>query len=73
MQADGCFRLEEEIKAKQEEVAHIYQEVKVKEEENVALQSEMVTAREKHEEATAALMAATTPAHQVVTKHITVF
>ena len=46
--------------------------MKAKEEENVALQSEMVTAREKHEEATAALMAATTPAHQVVTKHITV-
>jgi len=69
MEAEERARLEEEIKAKQEEVAHIYQEVKAKEEENVALQSEMVTAREKHEEATAALMAATTPAHQHVADH----
>merc|ERR1719322_467770 len=69
MEAEERARLEEEIKAKQEEVAHIYQEVKAKEEENVALQSEMVTAREKHEEATAALMSATTPAHQHVADH----
>merc|ERR1712029_207984 len=70
MEAEERARLEEEIKIKQEEVSHIYQEVKAKEEENVALQSEMVNAREKHEEATRALMAATTtPGHHHVADH----
>jgi len=69
MEAEERARLEDEIKAKQDEVQNIYQEVKAKEEENIALQSEMVHAREKHEEATKALMAATTPAHHHVVDH----
>merc|ERR1712168_594270 len=70
MEAEERARLEDEIKTKQEEVAHIYQQVKTKEEENVALQSEMVNARVQHEEATRALMAATTtPGHHHVTDH----
>jgi len=70
MEAEERARLEEEIKMKQDEVQTIYQEVKQKEEENIALQSEMDNARHKHEEATKALMAATTtPGHHHVRDH----
>merc|ERR1712018_765273 len=64
MEAEERVRLEEEIRLKQEEVSTIYQQVRTKEDENSALQSEMESARQKHEEATKALVAATTtPGH----------
>jgi len=67
MEAEERVRLEEEIRMKQEEVSTIYQQVRTKEDENVALQSEMENARHKHEEATKALVAATTtPGHHHV-------
>merc|ERR1711899_655930 len=67
MEAEERARLEEEIKAKQNEVQLIQTQVQTKEDENVALQSEMENARNKHEEATKALVAATTtPGHHHV-------
>lgn len=69
MEVEERQRLEDEIRAKQEEVSTIYEQVQNKEEENKALQSEMAMARMKHEEATKALMAATTPQHHHVVDH----
>jgi len=67
MEAEERARLEEQIRAKQDEVSTIYKQVKTKEDENMALQSEMESARMKHEEATKALFAATTtPGHHHV-------
>merc|ERR1712061_933406 len=67
MEAEERVRLEDEIRLKQEEVSTIYQQVRTKEDENVALQSEMENARNKHEGATKALVAATTtPGHHHV-------
>jgi len=67
MEAEERARLEDEIRLKQEEVSTIYQQVRTKEDENSALQSEMEMARQKHEEATQALVAATTtPGHHHV-------
>merc|ERR1712226_1655682 len=67
MEAEERARLEEEIRMKQEEVSTIYQQVRTKEDENSALQTEMESARQKHEEATKALVAATTtPGHHHV-------
>merc|ERR1712110_1280501 len=67
MEAEEKARLEEEINAKAEEVAEIQNAVQNKEEENLLLQSEMAEARRKHEEATQALIeATTTPGHHHV-------
>jgi len=67
MEAEEKARLEEEIAAKAEEVQHIQAAVQSKEEENALLQSEMAEARKKHEEATQALIeATTTPRHHHV-------
>lgn len=70
MEAEERHRLEEEIRAKQEEVATIQSQVQNKETENMELQMEMSEARRKHEEATLALVAATTtPKHHHVNDH----
>merc|ERR1712242_623867 len=67
MEAEERQRLEEEIRAKQDEVSTIQNQVQTKEQENMLLQSEMADARKKHEEATQALIAATTtPRHHHV-------
>jgi len=67
MEAEERQRLEEEIQAKQDEVSTIQHQVMTKEQENMLLQSEMAEARKKHEEATQALIeATTTPRHHHV-------
>jgi len=70
MEAEERARLEAEINAKREEVEMMQSEVRDKEEENSALQREMSAARQKHEEATQALVAATTtPQHHHLNDH----
>ena len=49
MESEERARLEEEIRLKQDEVSTIYQQVRTKEDENMALQTEMDSARQKHE------------------------
>ncbi|XP_059078790.1 moesin/ezrin/radixin homolog 1-like [Tigriopus californicus] len=70
LEAEERARLEDEIRTKQHEVSSIYEQVQSKEEENLALQREMQEARMKHEQATQALVAAsTTPRHHHVNDH----
>merc|ERR1719158_370689 len=70
MEAEERARLEAEIHAKREEVGQMQNQVQDKEEENSALQREMSDARRKHEEATQALVAATTtPSHHHLNDH----
>lgn len=66
MEAAERAKLEEEIRAKQEEVSRIQQEVDVKDSETRRLQEEVEEARRQQEEAAAALAAATTPSHHHV-------
>jgi radixin len=64
LEATERARLEEEIMTKRQEVTEIYETVSAKEEENRALQREMEEARVKQEEASKALIeASTTPKH----------
>jgi hypothetical protein len=61
------WKLEEEIRMKQEEVMRIHAEVEAKDEETRRLQAEVEEARRKQEEATAAMIqASTTPSHHHV-------
>uniref|UniRef100_A0A1W7RA68 Moesin/ezrin/radixin homolog 1 n=1 Tax=Hadrurus spadix TaxID=141984 RepID=A0A1W7RA68_9SCOR len=61
MEVEEKTKLEEAIRAKQEEVSRIQDEVNQKDEETRRLQEEVEEARRRQEEATHALMAATTP------------
>nr|XP_053641831.1 moesin/ezrin/radixin homolog 1-like isoform X2 [Cherax quadricarinatus] len=64
MEAEEKMKLEEEIRTKQEEVQRIQEEVNLKDEETRKLQEEVEEVRRKQEEASAALIAATsTPQH----------
>jgi radixin len=64
LEATERARLEDEIMTKKQEVTEIYETVSAKEEENRALQREMEDARVKQEEASKALIeASTTPKH----------
>ncbi len=70
MEAEERARLEDEIASKRDEVENIQEQVQNKEAENMALQREMAEARRKHEEATQALVAATTtPRHHHLNDH----
>merc|ERR1712088_65184 len=60
MEEEERLRLEEEIRAKQNEVQLIQNQVQTKEDENMLLQLETAEARKKHEEANQALIEATT-------------
>lgn len=67
MEAAERAKLEDEIQAKQMEVMRIQDEVQAKDEETRRLQEEVEAARQKQEDATAALAAAaTTPKHHHV-------
>ncbi|XP_076060401.1 moesin isoform X1 [Oratosquilla oratoria] len=67
MEAAEKAKLEEEIQDKQKEVQRIQEEVNVKDEETRRLQDEVEEVRRKQEEATQALLAATsTPQHHHV-------
>lgn len=66
MEAAERQKLEDEIRAKQEEVSRIQQEVELKDSETRRLQEEVEDARRKQDEAAAALLAATTPQHHHV-------
>jgi len=64
LEAEERARLEEEINSKRVEVEEIVSEVQRKEEENRQLQAEMEEARRRQDEASQALIAAsTTPKH----------
>lgn len=70
LEAEERARLEDEINHKRSEVSNIQEQVMNKERENMELQMEMHDARKKHEEATQALVAATTtPGHHHVIDH----
>ena len=69
LEAEERQRLEDEISRKQEEVQSIHDQVQAKEQENLELQREMGEARRKQEEATQALLAASTPKHIHVNDH----
>lgn len=64
MEASEKAKLEEEIRSKQEEVSRIQEEVELKDEETRKLQQEVEDARRRQEEATLALIAATTMPEQ---------
>ncbi|XP_053698280.1 moesin/ezrin/radixin homolog 1 isoform X3 [Sabethes cyaneus] len=67
MEAAERAKLEDEIRAKQEEVQKIQDEVSIKDSETKRLQEEVEEARRKQNEAAAALLAATTtPKHHHV-------
>lgn len=70
MEAAERQKLEEEIRAKQEEVKRIQTEVEIKDEETKRLQVEVEEARQKEKEANLQLIAVSaTPQHHHVDEH----